>query len=152
MKVTTEDQGSLLIAYSNGAMGYLCGSYVFTGRGYDQRVEVYGSDGGLMYNQQHPYELEVHLAPELLEGYQVLRRGGTRDTPYSTILVPERLQGLLDGEPDARRSVIMDYVDAYRTRGAFTFSPGFYEGMRVQEVLEACRRAEEGRCWVDLPL
>ncbi len=151
MKVTTEDQGTLLVSYANGAMGYFCGSYIFTGRGYDQRVEVYGANGGLMYNQQHPLELDVSLPPETLKQYQVLRQGGTRDTPYATIMVPERLQGLLPGEPGAQRGVLMDFVDAYRAEGPFSFSPGFYEGMKVQEVLEACKLSR-GRRWVSLPL
>ena len=152
MKVTTEDQGMLLVSYDNGAMGYICGSYMFTGRGYDQRVEIYGRDGGLMYDQQHPFELQVHLASELLERYVVLRQDGTRDTPYTTILVPERLQGISPDAPGRRRTVLMDYVDAYRAAGPFAFSPGFYEGMKVQEILEACRRADLARCWVSLPL
>ena len=152
MRVTTEDQGMLLVTYDNGAMGYVCGSYMFTGRGYDQRVEIYGSHGGLMYDQQHPYELQVHLAPEILERYVVVRQGGTRDTPYTTIFVPERLQGVLPEAPGRRRTVLMDYVDAYRAPGPFAFSPGFYEGMKVQEVLEACRRADSARRWASLPL
>ena len=152
MRVTTEDQGALLVRYSTGAMGYICGAYTFTGRGYDQRAEVYGSDGGLMYDQQRPYELQVCLTPERLEQFTVTRQGGTRDTPYTTILVPERYHGL-EGSPSAsRRTVLMDYVDAYRAEGPFSFSPGFLEGMHVQEVLEAARRAELARCWMSLPL
>ena len=152
MKVTTEDQGVLLVSYTNGALGYICGSYVFTGRGYDQRAEVYGSEGGLMYDQQRPYELAVHLSPEALAHHTVSRQGGTKDTPYTTILVPERLQGLGGGAPKLRRTVLMDYIDAYRAEGPFEFSPGFYEGMKVQEVLEASRRAQLARCWISLPL
>lgn len=150
--VTTEDQGMLLLDYSNGAMGYVCGSYTFTGRGFDQRVEIYGSDGGLMYDQQHPYELQVHLPSEILEEYTVLREGGTRARPYTTILVPERLQGLVSDGQRERRTVLMDYLDTYRSEEPFDFSPGFYEGMRVQEVLEASREAASSRRWVGLPL
>lgn len=152
MQVTTEDQGQMLVSYANGAMGYIYGGYVFTGRGYDQRAEVYGSDGGLMYNQQRSYELEVYLPPEHLRRYQVIRDGGTRDTPYSRILVPERLHGCLPEGPRARRTILMDYVDAYRAPGPFRFSPSFYEGLKVQEILEAGHLSEERRGWVDLPL
>jgi predicted dehydrogenase len=152
MQVTTEDQGTLLLSYANGAMGYLCGSYIFTGRGYDQRVEIYGAEGGLMYNQQHPNELEVYLPADFLKRYEVLRQGGAKDTPYTTIHVPERLQGLLPNEPGASRGVLMDFIDAYCAEGLFSFKPGFYEGMKVQEVLEASRRGEASRCWVSLPL
>lgn len=149
MRVTTEDQGMLLLSYANGAMGYLCGSYTFTGRGYDQRIEIYGQHGGLMYNQQRPYELQVHLPPEALARYLVTRKGGTTDTPYATILTPERLHGLIPGT-ETRRTVLMDFIDAYRAEGPFSFSPGFREGLRVQEVLEAGRRAEETHRWVSL--
>jgi predicted dehydrogenase len=152
MAVTTEDQGMILVNYANGALGYFCGSYMFTGRSYDQRVEVYGQHGGLMYDQQRPYELSVSLPIEALKPYKVARQGGTKDTPYTTILVPERLMGLLPGDPTAQRSVIMDFVDAYRAPGPFSFSPGFAQGMQVQEVLEATRLAEEGERWVRLPL
>jgi predicted dehydrogenase len=149
MRVTTEDQGMLLVSYDNGAMGYICGSYTFTGRGYDQRVEIYGQNGGLMYDQQRPHELQVHLPPEVMARYTVTRKGDTPDTPYATILVPERFEGLIPGS-EARRTVLMDFVDAYCAEGAFVFSPGFREGLRVQEVLEAGRRAEETRTWVSL--
>ena len=152
MRVTTEDQGMILVSYSNGAMGYFCGSYGFTGRGYDQRAEVYGTQGGLMYSQQRPNELDVYPDPEVLKRYKVLRKGGTPDTPYATILVPERLMGLIPDEPGAQRGVLMDYIDTYRAGGPFSFSPGFYEGMKVQEVLVGTRMAEEEGRWVKLPL
>ena len=151
-QVTTEDQGQLLLSYPGGTTGYVYGGYCFTGRGYDQRIEVYGSEGGLMYTQQHSHELEVFLPAEELKRYQVLRRGATADTPYTRILVPERLHGLVPGEPGARRTILMDYVDAYRAPGPFVFAPGFREGLQVQEVLEACTLSASRRCWVDLPL
>jgi predicted dehydrogenase len=152
MRVTTEDQGMLLVKYANGALGYIYGGYVFTGRGYDQRIEVYGSNGGLNYDQQRPFELGVHLGPDDLAAYEVLRQGGTRDTPYTTLRVPERHMGLIPGEPGARRGVLMDFVDAYRADGPFRFAPSFREGLRVQEILEATRMADERGRWVDLPL
>ncbi len=152
MRVTTEDEGLVLLEYSDGALGHLCGGYTFTGRGYDQRAEIYGTEGGLMYDQQHPYELKVFLPGEALAPYTVTERGGTPDNPYTTILVPERLQGLRPGQVPARRTVLMDFVDAYLAEGEFYFEPGFREGLFVQEVLEAARRADESRSWIRLPL
>jgi len=147
--ITTEDQGLVLMSYANGALGYLCGGYCFTGRSYDQRIEVYGSTGGLMYNQKTPNTLDVYL-DEGLEQYEVLRQAGSPENPYATIHVPERLQGReADGK---RRTILMDFVDAYRAEGAFQFSPGFCEGLQVQEALEACKRGDASRCWIDLPL
>jgi predicted dehydrogenase len=149
MRVTTDDQGMLLMAYSNGAMGYLCGSYMFTGRGYDQRIEVYAANGGMMYNQQRPNELDVCMPAAALAPYTVLRKGGAPDTPYTTILVPERLTDRIPGV-EGRRTVLMDFLDAYRATGVFRFTPGFAEGLKVQQVLEASRLAEETRSWVRL--
>jgi predicted dehydrogenase len=152
MQVTTEDEGLVLLEYANGALGHLCGGYTFTGRGYDQRAEIYGTKGGLMYDQQHAYQLKVYLPGDALADYTVVERGGTPDNPYSTILVPERLQGLRPGLVPARRTVLMDFLDAYLSESEFSFEPGFREGLFVQEVLEAVRRADDTRCWVDLPL
>ncbi len=140
----------LLLTYANGATGYVCGSYAFTGRGYDQRIEIYGSQGGLMYDQQHAYELQVYLPDEQLSRYVHSATGGTPDRPYHTILVPERHQGIYEGQPWARTS-LMDFIDAYGAT-PFAWSPGFDEGVRVQEVLEAASLAEQRRAWVDLPL
>jgi len=152
MQVTTEDEGLVLMEYANGALGHLCGGYTFTGRGYDQRAEIYGTQGGLMYDQQHAYELKVFIPEETLANYTVIERGGTPDNPYSTILVPERLQGARPGHTPPRRTVLMDFLDAYLAEGDFAFAPGFREGLAVQEILEAVRLGDESRCWVDLPL
>ncbi len=35
----------------------------------------------------------------------------------------------------------MDFVDAYLVEGDWAFEPGFREGLLVQQVLEAVRRA-----------
>ena len=152
MVVTTEDQGMLLVRYANGAMGYIYGGYVFTGRGYDQRIEVYGSQGGLIYDQQRAFELQVHLDVERLQGYHVMRKGGTPDTPYTTLRVPERHMGVIPDDAGARRGVLMDFVDAYRADEPFCFSPSFLEGLKVQEILEATRIADREGRWVELPL
>jgi predicted dehydrogenase len=146
--VTTEDQGSLLLQYGNGAMGYLCGSYVFTGRGYDQRVEVYGSEGGLMYDQQRPYELQLWLPEEQMAQFIVIRRGGAADRPYHTVLVPERLHGK-DGTGPG--SIVEAFAMSLQA-GPSDLVPSFEDGLRVQEVLEASARAAASRAWVDLPL
>ena len=149
VKVTTEDQGSLLLQYGNGAMGYLCGSYVFTGRGYDQRAEVYGSEGGLMYDQQRPYELQLWLPEEQMAPFTVIRRGGVSDRPYHTVLVPERLHGKDEAGP---RSIVEAFAQSLQTGQASDLVPTFEDGLRVQEVLEASARAAASRAWVDLPL
>ena len=147
--VTTEDQGSLLLQYGNGAMGYLCGSYVFTGRGYDQRAEVFGAEGGLMYDQQRPHELQLWLPEEQMGAFTVIRRGGTPDRPYHTVLVPERYHARDDRGP---RSIALAYVEALLADREDDLVPTFEDGLRVQEVLEACSRAAISRAWVDLPL
>lgn len=149
VQVTTEDQGSLLLQYGNGAMGYLCGSYVFTGRGYDQRAEVYGSEGGLMYDQQRPYELQLWLPEEQMAGFTVARRGGTPDRPYHTVLVPERLHAKDDRGP---RSIVVAFAESLQTGEEDDLVPTFEDGLRVQEVLEASARAAASGTWVDLPL
>jgi len=149
VRVTTEDQGMMLMALSNNATAYVVGSYAFTGRGYDQRIEIYGAQGGLMYDQQHPFELQVFMPEQHLQRYTRIVTGGTADRPYHTILVPERHQGIVEGQA-WMQTTLMDFVQAYESE-PFSFSPGFAEGVRVQEALEAASLAEARQAWVQLP-
>ena len=149
MKVTSEDQGTLLVNWSNGAQGYICGSYSFTGRGYDQRIEIYGADGGIMYDQHRPLELDVCLAPEYTEPYTVLRKGGSVENPYATLLVPPEHWGQMEDSP-RRKSVLVDWLEAYKAGKPCL--PDFAAGLAVQQVLEGARIADEERRWVSLPL
>ncbi|NLX42143.1 MAG: hypothetical protein GXY79_01540 [Chloroflexi bacterium] len=46
-------------------------------------------------------------------------------------------------------SLTPDFVGAIR--GDSAFMPTFYDGMRVQQVLDALLQSNAERCWVQLP-
>ena len=81
--------------------------------------------------------------------FTVIRRGGTPDRPYHTVLVPERYHARDHQGP---RSIALAYVEALLADREDDLVPTFEDGLRVQEVLEACSRAAISRAWVDLPL
>ncbi len=53
-----DDAGAVLMHYNNGARGILHASQVSTGEGNALRIRVYGTKGGLSWNQEYPETLE----------------------------------------------------------------------------------------------
>lgn len=54
-----DDNGNILLRYSNGARGTLCASQVSTGEQNHLRIRVYGTKAALEWDQEHPNELYV---------------------------------------------------------------------------------------------
>jgi predicted dehydrogenase len=110
-----------------------------TGRANFQRIEVYGSKGGLAYDGERPGELEVCLGPE-----------ACRARRWSTISVPDRF-----GDPG-----MIGQMEAFRLEQARTFvegilagtpvEPTFTDGLACQEVLEAVTASAATPAWVSV--
>jgi predicted dehydrogenase len=56
-KITTEDWGSVLFRFSNGARGSMCVSQVTAGRKNKITFEIAGSEGSLAWDSEHPNDL-----------------------------------------------------------------------------------------------
>jgi predicted dehydrogenase len=158
-EVDVEDASVFMADLEGGSMGLFINSSVFTARNFDQRVEVYGSRGAILYDQGRPYELRACVGKEMMEpcaGYGIYSPawGLYRDEePYPVIPVP---QDLLDGraapwERPPTQTLTPHFVAALRGQDA-PLLPTFYEGMKVQEVLDAVLLSAEERRWVTLPL
>jgi predicted dehydrogenase len=142
-KVTTDDASSFLADFEGGAIGTFINTNHFTARGFDQRIEVYGSKGAIRYDQDRPYELQAVVGDDMMRLFAV--RGIERPEPYPWVPVPMELR---DKWP--KHTLTPDFVAAIR--GESDFLPTFYDGMRVQEVLDALLLSNEERRWVSLPL
>ncbi|HWG85390.1 MAG TPA: Gfo/Idh/MocA family oxidoreductase [Deinococcales bacterium] len=67
-----DDDGNLLLRFTNGARGLLFCSQISTGEENDLRIRIYGTKGALRWHQEDPNALEYRP----LDGpYQVLTRG-----------------------------------------------------------------------------
>jgi predicted dehydrogenase len=111
------------------------------GSGLDQ-LELYGTEGTLVYHLRQPFTIEVG------------RPGGTLET---VPVPPEFLK-----VPGATRDPAADGPTVgFRYDQAFTFvqaiqegrpaSPSFYDGMRCQAVVDAVLQSSQERRWVEVP-
>lgn len=155
--VDVEDASTFLADLEGETTAVFSHSAVVTGRNFDQRVEVYGSEGALLYDQARPYELRACLGAtmaDLCAGYGLYDPmwGRTRqEEPYPVIPVPRSYLSAVPGEAQGRplRTFAPAFIDAIRGNPS-PLLPTFYEGMRAQAVLDAVLRSAEERRWVDV--
>jgi predicted dehydrogenase len=143
--VDVDDSTAFLAKFESGAQGIFHLSALASGRKSFMRIEAYGDRGSLI----HEFEAD---------GPMHLIGSGVRENKFEPISIPDRLrQGLalqrLDlsatiGQCWRRLTGLM--VDAIRYDGRPV--PGFYEGMRSQEVIDAVMRSSQEKRWVELPL
>lgn len=145
--VTTDDASSFLIDFEGGAIGTFVNTNHFTARGFDQRIEVYGSNGALRYDQDRPYELQAVVGKEMMGLYAV--RGIDKEEPYPWVPVPMDLRDRWSPLSPPRQTLTPDFVAAIR--GESDFLPSFYDGMKTQEVLDALLVSNEQNRWISLP-
>lgn len=154
--VDIDDASAFLVDFEGGAIGTFIHSGHFTARNFDQRAEVYGSGGAILYDQGKPYELGVCMGREMMElcsgfGFYDPEWGVyRREEPYPVISVPRSLRDRWTPNEPPRQTLSPDFVAALRGQDAFL--PTFYEGMKVQEVLDAALTSTEQEEWVKLPL
>jgi predicted dehydrogenase len=149
-EVETDDASTFLADFEGGAMGTFINSNVFTGRGFDQRVEVYGSRGAILYDQARPCALRVCIGQEMLQLSSAWGIGRRKEEPYPIMPVAEELKDRWTPDELPQRTLNPDFIAAIRGQDAFL--PTFHDGMKVQEVLEAALISAETGRWVKLPL
>ncbi len=111
------------------------------GSGLDQ-LELYGTEGTLVYHLRQPFTIEL----------------GRPNVPLETVPVPREFLTV----PGATRDPAADGPTVgFRYDQAFTFvqsivenrpaSPSFYDGMRCQAVVDAVLQSSQEQRWVDVP-
>lgn len=149
LEVDVDDASCFLADFEGEAMGTFINSRVFTAKGFDQRVEIYGYNGALLYDQRKPYELELCIGREMRELF-ALPWGIEKKQFYATVPVPRELRDKCTPDNPPRLTLSPDFVGALR--GEAEMEPTFHEGMKVQEVVDAVWISAQERRWVDLPL
>lgn len=123
------DDLMVLVDFVNGAQG----SYHFSGvsrHAPGERIELYGSDGTLVYDVTADKLLGARQGQEKLE----------------EITVPPELEG--------KWKVEQDFIDAVRaaiSNQPWHITPDFYEGLKYMEFTEAVIRSIHYRRAIDLP-
>ena len=133
-----ETNASISLAFADGASGTIamsCASYLGSGH----RIEFYGEDGTLTL---------INPTSDYMRGFEL--RWGRRPTALAEVEVRDASDR---GHPQDGRiapvsRLAADFLSAIESRTPAV--PGFAEGLRVQLLLDAARRANNGRCWSDI--
>lgn len=146
--VSTEDFGTVMFRFENGARGVFSVSQVSPGRKNRLSFEVDASQAAFSWDQEHPNDLWIgrRNLPNMVLG---------RDP---SLMVSEAASmahlpgGHQEGWPDALRNLFTDFystVDARRNGEAHLPSfASLAEGHRVMQLVEAIMKSNSVRGWV----
>ena len=145
--VTADDATYFLARFRNGALGSFLATRFATGRKNFLRLEIFGSEGGLVFNLERLNELEFYS-----RGDEPTEQG------FRTIMVTESSHpylspwwppGHIIGWEHTFIHEVSDFLAAVAKDESVY--PDFYDGLRCQQVLDAVvESTTEGR-WMEVP-
>ena len=112
----------------------------FGGQGLDE-LEVYGTEGTLIYHLDRPHEVQVG------------RPGGSLETvavPRQFLTYPGSPRDPYEGDPTTTFRYDEDFAFVQTIVEDRPCSPSFYDGMRCQAVVDAVLQSAAERRWVDV--
>ncbi len=128
--VDVDDAAAFLAEFANGATGsFFCTRYAFA-RANAQRAEIYGTKGGLIYDNERPNEIQFAL-------------GRFMQQQYCLMPVP---RAIVESRTTTMEQFVADV--AHGTSRTATFD----DGAACQEVLDAVEVSAQTGGWVRLPL
>lgn len=141
-EVNVEDASFFVVTFENGALGAFEATRFAPGRKNYNYFEIYGSEGGLVFNFERMNELQYFS-----------RRDETGDQGFKTILVTEEVHPYISAWwPPGHiigyeHTFIHEFADFFQALQSDTQpEPNFYDGLKCQAVLDAALiSAAEGR-------
>lgn len=146
--ITTEDCGSVMLQFANGANGCLWVSQTTAGKKNCLRYELGGSKQSLAWNSESPNTLEIgnrDTANECLIRDPALMDG-------SAAAISNYPGGHNEGFPDTFKQLFRSFY-GYIEKGDFSAPepfPTFADGHREILICEAILKSHRERCWVDV--
>jgi predicted dehydrogenase len=129
---------ALALEFQSGASGSLamsCASYLGSGH----RLEFYGDDGTLML---------VNESTDYMRGFRLLNARRPADSLAEIPLQDPLDAGFADGRIAPVARLVRRFLDAVERDGEGV--PGFAEGYRVQQLMDAAQRSHDLGRWVDV--
>ncbi len=145
--VDTEDFGAVVFRMENGARGAFTASQVSAGRKNRLSIEIYGTKGGVAWDQERPDELWI----------------GHRNSPNQVIVKDPSLLlpaarsyadlpgGHSEGYDDTFKQVFRRFYASIEDPSAAPEYPQFLDGLRQLTILESEMESSQRRGWVDVP-
>lgn len=124
----------LSLRFRSGFPGaVLVSTHAYLGSGH--RVEFYGDKGTLVLENR---------GADYIKGFKLFFT--TRDSRRLKEVKVATVRGVHDGRILAVQTLVSRFADQIERGGAA--SPGFREGLRVQQLIEWARESDRSRCWV----
>ena len=135
-----------LVEFSSGVNGTMEISRIATGYKCGLAVEVHGTRGTLLFDQERMNELKFYSSADRAgrRGFRTIL-AGPEHADYAAFC-PAPGHGL--GINDLKVIEIRNLIRAIRS--GTDASPDFTEGLRVQQVMSAMELAAQQRSWVDV--
>jgi predicted dehydrogenase len=144
-KVINDDHGQFICRFENGAIGNLYFSRIATGRKMGYAYEVHGTKGALRFDQEDQNALWFYKGdqPANRQGFTKLLTGPEHPDYVNFCLGPGHGTGYQDQIIIEAR----DFLSAIETGEPVW--PTFRDGLEVERVIEAARRSDEARSWIE---
>jgi predicted dehydrogenase len=142
--VDVDDATSFLARFENGAMGLFEVTRVGTGHRNLNRIEIYGSEGGLVWNgieKMNELEFYSRSDPAYAQGYRTIQVGESVH-PYMSGWWPA---GHIIGFGETFVHEVLDFLTAIAEEKPAC--PSFYDGVQCQAVLAAVDLSIAERRW-----
>lgn len=130
--VDVDDAAGFLVEFASGATGTFFTTRYAYARANSQRAEIYGTKGGLVYDNERPNEVQFSSGSLM-----------ARHRQYATMSIPQRIV-------HESTSTMQQFVEdiGRGTRRTATFE----DGVVCQEILDGIERSAERGSWVRVPL
>ncbi|MRR20644.1 Gfo/Idh/MocA family oxidoreductase [bacterium] len=136
-----DDDGNVLLLFSNGAGGTLLASQVATGEENNLSIRIYGEKGGLSWRQMEPNTLTV-MWPD--KPVQMFRTGTSFSSsgvaaPMHTRMPAGHPEGFIEAFANLYRNFALNIIALSEgsSHDIMADYPGIYEGVRGMKFLEA---------------
>lgn len=144
--VENEDMVQALIEFSSGVCGTMEISRIATGYKCGLAVEVHGTRGTLLFDQERMNELKLYVTADAAgrRGFRTILAGPEHGDYAAFCPAPGHGLGINDLKVIEIRNLIR------AIRSGTDASPDFSEGLRVQQVMSAMELAARQRAWIDI--
>lgn len=143
--VDVDDASAFMFSFSGmDTMGYYEVTRNGTGHKNQNRIEISGTKGAIIFNMERMCELEYYCVEDEedgTEGFRTINLGNAHH-PYMANWWPA---GHNIGYGDIFVNQTYDFITAIKNK--VFVHPDFADGLKCQMVLEAAQRSSETRCW-----
>lgn len=146
-QVTADDAMYCLARFREGALGTFLATRFATGRKNYLRLEIFGSEGSLIFNLERLNELEYFSRNNegSEQGFRTIMVT-EGDHPYLNLWWPP---GHIIGWEHTFIHEVGDLLMAIANQQGIT--PDFYDGLRCQQVLDAIAKSADTQKWIEIP-